>query len=449
VKKKNPRQAALDILLRIEREDSYADILVDRELSTGQLEGPDRGFLTELVFGVLRRRGTLDHVIDCFSDRKTAKLERVVAILLRLGLYQELFLDRVPVSAAVNETVKLAKIHAPRAAGFVNAVLRRADRERESIPWPDRSADLAAFLAARYSQPRWLVEQWIGQLGPIEAESLAAAMIETPPLTLRVNTLKASRDEFLARLEAAGVAARPTDYSPVGIHILSAAHPAGLSGFAEGLFTVQDESSQLASLFLDPQPGQRVLDLCAAPGGKTTHLAQLMENRGSLLACDLDKRKLRRIEETAERLGISVIETMSLDGSLPLDALGARTFDRILVDAPCSGLGVIRRNPEAKWRLSLFDSSRLAQLQGAILQNAADRLETGGILVYSTCSTSTEENEAVIDVFLSERHDFVVENLRDLFPRYAELCTDRGMFRGWPHRYGMDGFCAVRLKKIG
>ena len=447
--KKNPRQVAFEILLRIEKENSYADILLDRELSSGMIQGPDRGLLTELVFGVLRRRGTLDHLIDSFSDRKTAKLERAVVLLLRLGLYQALFLDRVPVSAAVNETVKLAKVFAPRASGFVNAVLRRADRERDTIPWPDQAADPATFLAVRYSQPRWLAEQWLEQLGSAEAESLAAAMVEPPPLTIRVNSLKISREDFLARLAAEGVVARSTDYSPVGVHILSSVYPASLAGFQEGFFTVQDESSQLASLFLDPQPGNRVLDLCAAPGGKATHLAQLMENRGSLLAGDLDGRKLRRIEETAARLSVSIVETMRLDASRPLSALAGKKFDRILVDAPCTGLGVIRRNPEAKWRLTPADVSRLAQLQGSILRNAADHLEIGGVLVYSTCSTSREENEGVIDVFLSERQDFVVEDLRQVFPHFAALCTDRGMFRGWPHRYGMDGFCAARLTKKG
>jgi 16S rRNA (cytosine967-C5)-methyltransferase len=447
VNKKNPRHVALEILLRIEREGSYADLLVDRELSSDAIQGPDRGLLTELVFGVLRRRGTLDHIIDSFASHTTAKLERVVAMLLRLGLYQIFYLDRVPVSAAVNETVKLAKVFVPRASGFVNAVLRRADRERDMIPWPERAADPAAFLAVRYSQPRWLAEQWLEQLGPAETESLAAAMVEPPPLTIRVNTLKISRDEFAGRLAAEGIAARITEYSPVGIHILSAVHPARLSGFQDGLCTVQDESSQLASLFLAPEPGHSVLDICAAPGGKATHSAQLMENRGSLLACDLDARKLRRIEETAARLGVAIIETRCLDASRPLSSLAGRKFNRILVDAPCTGLGVIRRNPEAKWRLTPADVTRLAQLQGSILRNVADHLEIGGVLLYSTCSTSREENEGVLDVFLSERPDFMVEDLRGIFPRYAALCSDRGIFRGWPHRGGMDGFCAARLRR--
>jgi len=444
---KGARHAACEILMRIEREQSYADRLIDRELSSGRLLGPDRGLLTELVFGVLRRRGTLDYLIDSFSDRTVERLERPVAALLRLGLYQSFFLDRIPVSAAVNETVKLAKVFAPRAAGFVNAVLRRAGREREGIPWPDRDIDPAAFIAVRHSHPRWLVEQWIGQLGAAEAEALAGAMSEAPPLTIRANTLKTTRAELLKRLAAEDISAVPCEFSAAGVRVLSQIRPLSLPGFQEGLFTVQDESSQLAALFLSPLPGQRVLDLCAAPGGKATHIAQLMDNRGVLLACDRDGRKLHQIEETAGRLGISVIETRELDAAAPCASLARGDFDRILVDAPCTGLGVIRRNPEAKWRLTPQDQVRLALTQREIMANAAQWLAGGGILLYSTCSTSEEENEKVVDDFLSERDDFVVENLREEFPSYAGLFTDRGFFRGWPHRHGMDGFFAARLRK--
>jgi 16S rRNA (cytosine967-C5)-methyltransferase len=445
----NPRQAAAEILIRIEKDNAYADILIDRELSGRFLAGPDRALLTELVFGVLRRRGTLDYLVDLYSTRKTGKLERVVLVLLRLGLYQMFFLDRIPVSAAVNETVKLAKLFAPRAAGFINAVLRRFDRERDAVAWPDRTGDPAGFISARHSQPRWLAGEWIRQLGAQEAESLAEAMAGTPPLTIRVNTLRTSRQALLESLSAQGAEAVPAVYSPVGIHLLSAVRPGSLAGFREGLFTVQDESSQLASLFLAPAPGETVLDLCAAPGGKATHLAQLMENRGTLIACDRDRKKLLRIGETAERLGTGIVATVCLDASRPLDDLGERRFDRVLVDAPCTGLGVMRRNPETKWRLLPSDPARLSELQRSILRNGSDRLASGGVLLYSTCSTSVEENEAVIDDFISERDDFVVEDLRELFPDLAPLFTGRGMFRSWPHRHGMDGFFAARLKKTG
>ncbi len=443
----NPRRAAFEILVRIERDQAFADILIDGELSARPFPARDRALLTELVFGVLRRRGTLDYLVNLFSSRRSAKLERGVLTLLRLGLYQMFFLERIPVSAAVNETVKLARVFAPRAAGFVNAVLRRFDRERGTIVWPDRHADPAGFLAAYHSHPRWLAEEWLRRFGAEESEALAAAMSGRPPLTLRVNTLRTTRDGLLRAFAAGGVEAEISTWSPVGIHILSSARPASLPGFREGLFTVQDESSQLASLFLAPEPGENLLDLCAAPGGKATHLAQLMENRGALLACDRDGRKLGRIEETAARLGIGIIGTMALDASVPLASLEDRRFDRILLDAPCSGLGVIRRNPESKWRLTPSDPARMSELQGRILRNAAGCLACGGVLLYSTCSTSVEENETVVHDFVSERDDFVVEDLRALFPGHAPLFTEQGMFRSWPHLHGMDGFFAARLKK--
>lgn len=443
----NPRRKALDILLRVERDRAFAEQLLDQELSRGTLAGPDRGLLTELVYGVLRRQGTLDFLVDAFAASRSGRLERRVLVILRLGLYQLFFLDRIPASAAVNESVNLAKGVAPRAAGFVNAVLRRADRERGALPWPELERDPAEHIAVRHSHPRWLVERWIEQLGVPEAEELAAAMAEQAPLTIRVNTLKATREGFLAELAAAGVAAEPTAWGPHGIRIASRTAINSLPGFAEGLFAVQDESSQLAAFFLGPQPGERVLDVCAAPGGKATYLAQLMENRGEVLASDISAKKLRLVTDAAARLGIGIIRTVS--GDATKSGLGADgpPFDRILLDAPCSGLGVIRRNPEGKWWKTPEDVARLAATQRNILDAVAPRLRSGGILLYSTCSTMEAENEAIIDDFLSRHRDFVLEDLNALFPAFSGLFTGWGYFRSWPHRHGMDGFFAARLKK--
>ena len=443
----NPRRAAVDLLLRVENEAVFADHLIDRELAGGLLQGPDRGLFTELVYGVLRRRGTLDHIIGQFSKQPPEKLEPAVRVLLRTGLYQMFFLDRVPVSAAVNETVTLAAEMIPRAKGFINAVLRSVDRGRDTIRYPDRERDRAGFLAARYSHPRWLVEQWLAQLGPVEAEALAAAMVEQPPLTARVNTLKLSREDLVARFAADGIVATPCRYSPLALKLDLPGTVEQLPGFREGLFTIQDESSQLVILLLDPQPGERVLDLCAAPGGKTTLIAQLMENRGEVTACDLTDAKLRRVEETALRLGISIISTQLSDAAAPPDRF-REGYDRVLVDAPCSGLGVIRRNPEGKWRKGPEDLARLAATQKKILKAAAGCVAPGGVLLYATCSTSETENEAIVDDFLSRHPDFVLENGLTLFPDRGELFTARGMFRSWPHRHsGMDGFFAARLRK--
>ena len=443
-----PRRAAFDILLRIEKERSYADILLDRELTHGTLQGPDRGLLTELVYGVLRRQGTLDHVIDQFASQKTGRLERSVHLLLRLGLYQLLYLDRIPTAAAVHATVELAKTLAPRASGFINAVLRRTDRERHNIRFPDPAGKPAAYLAAAWSEPVWLTARWLDQLGWEEAEALARAMVEPAPLTIRVNTLRISRDELQTRLATEGMTSTPSRFSPDGLRIDSPVSIGKLASFREGLCTVQDESSQLAAIFLAPEPGDRILDLCAAPGGKTTHLAQLMGNRGAILACDIGVRKLRLIEEVAVRLGITIITTSPIDATKPLATLSGERFDRILVDAPCSGLGVIRRNPEGKWWKSPADITTLARTQRTILHNAAEILLPGGTLLYGVCSTDREETEAVIEDFLSENSGFVVEDLRELFPQHSELFTDWGCFRSWPHRHGMDGFFAARLKRL-
>ena len=445
---KNPRRAAFDILLRIEKEKSFADILIDHELSKEIIKGADRGLLTELVYGVLRRQGTLDHIIDQFSKQRPEKLELFVLLLLRLGVYQSFFLDRVPVSAAVNETVNLAKELAPRAAGFINAILRSADRGRDSISYPDREASPVDYLAVRYSHPAWLTAQWCDQLGLEAAEALAAAMAEPPPFTVRTNTLRTTRQALMERLALEGVTCNETAWSPDGIRLNQSGAITRLPSFRDGLFTVQDESSQLAPIFLDPKKGERVLDACAAPGGKSTQIAQLMGDSGEIFACDVNHKKLRMIRETCDRLGINSVRTFTMDATAPSNAIKETTFHRILVDAPCSGLGVIRRNPEGKWWKSPADLAQLAATQLTILENLSNYLEPGGTLLYATCSTSLQENEEVVDAFLSRHPGFAPEDLRPLYPSLAALCTERGFFRSWPHKNGMDGFFAARLKKI-
>ena len=442
----NPRQAACSVLLRIHKEGCYADQLMDRELTKGNLSGPDRGLFAELVFGVLRRQGTLDHILSGLLTQPLARQEPQVLIFLRLGLYQLLYLDRIPESAAVNETVNLAKQILPRASGLVNGVLRNYLRHKESVTYPDPVAAPAASIAARHSQPAWLVKLWFSQIGEAQTELLAEASSCQPPLTLRANTLLTTRDELLGKFAANGISASPCRFSPCGILVEGRHHIPGLPGFREGLFAVQDEASQMAGILLAPQPGDRVLDTCAAPGGKATHLAQMMDNRGELLAMDNSGSKLPLILEAAQRLGISILRTRAADllqsGAFPADA-----FDRVLLDAPCSGLGVIRRNPEAKWRVTAEDVTRLATVQKVMLKNAIRMLKPGGVLVYSTCSTTVEENEAVVGDFLSRHPHCVLENLNEIFPEYRELFTEEGMFRAWPHRYGMDGFFSARIRK--
>ncbi|MHB8123734.1 MAG: 16S rRNA (cytosine(967)-C(5))-methyltransferase RsmB [Desulfuromonadaceae bacterium] len=443
----NPRQAACETLLRIRKEGGFADRLIDIELSSGALSGPDRGLYAELVFGVLRRQGTLDHILAQLLEKPMVELDPQALVILRIGLYQLTCLDRIPESAAVNESVNLAKEITPGTSGLINAVLRNYLRRRDTISFPDITTNPVAAIAARHSQPEWLVEQWLDQLGAAEAQLLAEASSQQPPLTLRVNTLRSSREELLQNFNEHGIEATPCRFSPDGIAVAGRHMVSTLPGFEAGLFAVQDEASQIAGLLLGAAPGERIWDACSAPGGKCCHIAQQMDDRGDLIATDISRSKLTLVQDNLRRLGISSASTAVADLHQP-DTFPDGYFDRILLDAPCSGLGVIRRNPEAKWRLFSGDVTRLAAVQKTLLKNAASRLKSGGTLLYSTCSTSEAENELVVEDFLLHHPGFVLENLQELFPAWSELIAFYGMFRVWPHRHGMDGFFAARIKRV-
>lgn len=443
----SPRHAAYAVLARLVDSSAHADDLIDQELSRGQLNGPDRGLFGELVYGVVRRQATLDHYLAQLVDQPLARLQPAVLLLLRLGLYQLYYLDRVPAHAAVHETVELAKQLCPKASGLVNGVLRAAVRRREQLTLPDPDGDPGGWLAAAYSVPGWLAEQWLQQLPHEQAIELAAASLETPPLILRVNTLKRTRQQLLDLFAEQGIAAEACRYAPEGVRLLERHFVPDLPGFEEGLFAVQDEASQLVAHLLDPQPGEFVLDVCAAPGGKATHVAQLMRDQGTVVATDLNQRKVRKIEQSARRLGFNCLQPQVADG-LAADYQQGLQFDRILLDAPCSGLGVIRRNPEAKWRLQPSDFARFAERQQRLLHQVATLLRPGGVLVYATCSTAQQEDEAVLEDFLSCHPEFVVENGAQVCPTWAGLFSTAGCLRTWPHRQGCDGFFSVRLKRI-
>lgn len=441
-----PRQIALDLLQQIVQTNQHADMLLDQELSRNRLQGADRGLLTELVMGVLRRQGTLDYYLTHLVQRPLDTLELPVLLLLRLGLYQLCYLDRVPAHAAVHATVELAGQAAPRAKGLVNGVLRSFLRLNQTPPFPDQGMTPGKWLAATFSVPEWLAEQWLRQLSPAQAAALAATTLETPSVVLRTNRLKTTREHLSAQLAAAGITAETCRYAPDAIRLISRCPIPDLPGYHEGLWTVQDEASQLVSLLLEPQPGETVLDMCAAPGGKTAHLAHLMEDRGRVVATDLNQRRVRKIEQTVCRLGLGSVQTLVADALQP-DYLDGQKFDRILLDAPCSGLGVIRRNPEAKWRLTQSEINRCAERQSHLLQAAARLLQPQGRLVYATCSTAQEEDEMVLDDFLSRHPGFMIDTSVQLFTAHPELMTANGCLRCWPHQHGTDGFFAVCLTR--
>lgn len=443
----SPRKAAFELLCRLEGSDLHADNLLDRQLENGMLKGPDRGLFTELVLGQLRKQGTLDHYLSQLLEKPLHKLDKEVLILLRQGLYQLAFLDRIPIHAAVHESVELSKSVAPKAAGLVNAVLRGFLRRRDTLKMPEPSVDPARWLEAAHSIPRWLGNRWLENFSIDETASLGAASSEAPMLTLRVNRLRIKRDDLLDIMTRSAIDAEPCRYSPDGLKLLGRHQVKELPGFAEGLFCIQDEASQLVAMMLAPEPGESLLDICAAPGGKATHLAEIIGNNGSITATDINQRKIARIRETAKRLGATAINPVIADG-LSDDYMKGVVFDRILLDAPCSGVGVIRRNPEAKWRLTQNCFSRFAERQRQLLSTASRLVRTGGTILYATCSTEAMEDEGVVEDFLSANSNFVLENPKSFFPEWGDIITHDGYLRTWPHRHQTDGFFAARIKRI-
>ncbi len=452
------RVFAFRILQHIERTGAPADETTNRMVATAHVEPRDRGLTVELVYGVLRHRGTLDWRLDLVSDRRMERLPLPIRTALRLGAYQLLYLERIPASAAVNESVALAKTVRGRDwSGFVNAILRTLQREPVA-PWPDPTTNPVNAYAVRYACPQWLVERWIARFGTADAERLCQATVTIPPLTLRVNTLRSTREALQAQLLKAGVDSHPTSVSPIGLILKKQGAITDLPLFYEGSFYVEDEAAQLVPPLLDAQPGERILDACAAPGGKATHLAAIMQNRGEIIALDQSAARLHLLADNCRRLGISIIASVQMDAARLNGPVSSRhsvllkPFDRILLDAPCSGFGVLRRHPEAKWHKheALLTQQQARQL--AILIHVSRLLRPGGIIVYSTCSTEIEENEQVIERFCSDHLDFSREAVmpwlpipgRSLVNPSGDLSTMLS-----PQSHSMDGFFAARLRKAG
>jgi 16S rRNA (cytosine967-C5)-methyltransferase len=435
------RYAALHILVRVEQDRAFADITLEHALEESRLDPRDAALCTEIVYGTLRWRRHLDWRLGAHVKRPLAKLDPWVRALLRLTAYQLLFLDRVPHWAAVDEAVSLARLKSrtPGPAEFVNAVLRSLTRGGALPALPALPVEA---LATRLSFPDWLAARWVGRYGMAEAETLMAALNERPPVTVRANLLRATREELARRLRDEELAeTRPTALAPEGLRVERGV-PARWAAFTEGRCTVQDEASMLIARLLAPRAGEMVADTCAAPGTKTTHLAELMENRGRILAMDPQAGRLKLLARTAARLGADIIEAHA-GAVASLAARWPELCHRVLVDAPCSNLGVLRRNPEVKWRRTEADLARLRDKQRGILAAAASLAMGGGRLVYATCSLEPEENEDVVLPFLERRPDWRVDTPGD-FPVTPDAA---GFVRCLPHVHGTDGFTAIRLRR--
>lgn len=438
------RALALDVLMRVEEVGVHADVDLARALAVSGLDVRDRALVSRLVYGTLAWQGRLDWQLARLTDRNPATFDPRVRMVLRLGLYQLTLLDRVPPHAAVATSVDLAKRAVRAAGGLVNAVLRRAVREQTALPLPDPARDPIEHLAIAYSHPRWLVERWRRRFGD-DVRALLAADNEAAPTVLRAHP--GERDDLLARLAAAGIACEPGRFAPDAVRV-EAADPHALAGWSEGAFSVQGEASQLVTCLLGPEPGMRVLDACAAPGGKAAHAAEIMQGRGTVVAVDHRHRGAATVARNARRLALDVVAPLVLDARVADRAFRSASFDRVLVDAPCSGLGTLRAHPEIRWRRTSGDVARLAREQGRLLEAVTPLVRPGGVIVYSTCTLSEEENAGVVDAWLAGHPELRRESAAEWLPPAAQSLVDEaGALLSLPHRDDLDGFYAVRVRR--
>ncbi|RMF64260.1 MAG: 16S rRNA (cytosine(967)-C(5))-methyltransferase RsmB [Calditrichaeota bacterium] len=438
------RQVAQDILVRVERGREYADALLARALHKHALPAKDRALLLELVNGTLRWRGQLDWILRRFfrGDFDAAPLS--LKTILRLGMYQLRFLDRVPDYAVVSEAVSQAKRAGnPRWASLVNGVLRTYLREADKLTFPSLKDDAVAALAVQHSHPEWMLSRWVARFGVEDTLQLCKFNNSRPAVTLRVNPQKTDRDTLARRLRELGFAPKPAAYFPDFIRVEKAQGLTETDAFKQGWFTIQDESTALATSMLQPRAGETVVDLCAAPGGKTCHVASLMRDRGTILAVDVRADRLTLLRENAKRLGLRSVQLVRADGR----NVCVRGADRVLVDAPCSGLGVLARRVDLRWKRRPEEITNVRSVQLALLRNAISLLRVGGVLVYSTCTIEPEENEELVSAFLAEQKNVEM----DAPPQeiHRTFVSNEGWVRTLPFVHKMDGGFAVRLVKTG
>jgi 16S rRNA (cytosine967-C5)-methyltransferase len=436
----NTRALAIQILARVEATSAYLNrVLEERLASFPPQDARDAAFITELCYGATRRRLWLDFALRAASDRRLETLEDRVLAALRLGAYQAFFM-RVPPRAAVAETVEaLRELSLDRATGFANAVLRKVVSSPE-LPLPEGASWLTR-QSLMQSHPEWLVARWEVAHGRTNAEAMLNADNQAPEVTLRVNSVRGTRDDLVAELREVGLDARPTPCSPSGLALAQAGRLEAVYGYDDGWWQVQDEAAQLVGYWVAAPPGARVWDVCAAPGGKSCHLAE----RGPVLATDLHSNKLPRIEAEAERLGLRQnIELLAHDALTPLPAAHG-DFDAVLLDAPCTGLGTLRRHPELRYRRVEADVERLAQLQAQLLEQVHRRVRPGGLLIYAVCSTEPEEGERQVARFLAAHAEF--SPAPPTLPFDAGPARADGYLRTWPGPQNWDGFFAARLRR--
>ncbi len=437
------RGLAVKILNRVERTDSYLERLLDNEMRNSDLTGPDKALLYEIVHGVVRWMGRLDWVLNGFYKGQFSKAIPNLKNGLRVALYQIMFLDRVPDFAVVNEAVEFVKkLQGQKPADLTNAILRNIIRSKNGIRYPDPAEDLPGYLTAYYSHPSWMVKRYLARFGREATEKLLSANNEKPFLTLKINALKTNPDDFKQLLNKVNLRFKPGRYLPEFFKLQNLTNITAWEYYTEGFFNIQDESAGLACRLLDVRPGLRVLDMCAAPGGKTAYIAGLMHDEGEIIAIDRFEARLKIMEKNINRLKINSIKLIESDALEYTDS----GFDRILADVPCSGTGTLCKKPDIKWKKDLLDIRRMTELQYKLLEKAASLVKPQGVVVYSTCSIEPEENWDIVNRFLTEHPEFRLESAAGSFP--VEIIDANGCIQTFPHSHQLDGAFAAKLVRV-
>jgi 16S rRNA (cytosine967-C5)-methyltransferase len=437
------RGLAVKILNRIERTDAYLDKLLDHEMKNSELNGPDKALLYEIVHGVTRWMGRLDWILNGFYKGQFSKAIPNLKNGLRVALYQILFLDRIPDHAAVNEAVEFVKkLQGQKSADLTNAILRNIIRSKSAIRYPDPNEDLIGYLSAYFSHPSWMVKRYVERFGAEETEKLLIANNEKPYLTLRINAIKTTESEFKSLVDSVNLKYKPGKFLNEFVQLQNLTNITAWDYYSKGYFNIQDESAGLACRLLGVEPGMRVLDICAAPGGKTAYLASLMNNVGEIVALDKYEARLKLLKANNVRLGLTCVTTVESDA---LD-YNSEPFDRVLADVPCSGTGTLSKKPDIKWKRDIFDLKKMTASQIKLLEKAASLVKPGGAVVYSTCSIEPEENFEIVKLFLNKHPNFKLESAKEKFN--DEVIDENGCIQTLPQRHQMDGAFAAKLVRI-
>ncbi|MFR0018506.1 MAG: 16S rRNA (cytosine(967)-C(5))-methyltransferase RsmB [Paraclostridium sp.] len=439
----NARELAFKTLYDIERNKNYSNLSINKNFKNVNISDQEKGLATELIYGIIENKYYLNYIIDKLSKIKSKKMSTYVKISLWLGIYQILFLDSIKEHAAVNESVSLIKKYDKKSSGFVNAILRNVLRNKETIMDIEKENKVDT-LSIKYSYSPWIIQKWMNVFGEEFTEDLLEANSEKPNLYIRVNTTKITKDELIEKLKVQGIVCSKVNGIDEAIMVQNLKNIEGNKLFRDGLFTVQDISSMLVGKVTNPKEGSLILDMCSAPGGKTTHLATLMNNSGQVIARDVFEHKLKLINNTVNRLGLKNVKVENLD-ALEIDESSIDKFDYVVSDVPCSGMGIIKRKPEIKFKKE-EELKDLPAIQGAILNNAAKYVKVGGHLIYSTCTIHDEENIDIINKFLQDNEKFELEPIDEV--KIDLDNQDKGYIKIYPNIHGMDGFFIAKLKRV-